>query len=518
MAVIASVRRNLLLAACLSLLLVGYLLTGDSLDLDRFDIISPIKAIKAAKNESSPWPSPFKKPTTSRLHFLIPASHSNLQLCYHLASAAANRYPVPMLLGYDGLGDFDATMTHLAKLRVLKRYLDSLNIAEEADDLVMVADAYDIIHQLPPELVIKRYFEVAERANAHIAQRTGLSVDELAETGIKQTVFFGPDKVCWPPNENAARCWAVPASSLGPDPFGPDRGPDDISSNDPRWLNSGTVIGPVSDMRKVINAVMDEIEATYDSSFELSESDQYYLSNVFGRQEYWRTQTFLNDQESHNSAQANRIIPEKAKKVEDTELHMAIEYESSLFQPKAGNELFIGYLQYNLANQSANINIDLFGQGESFRPYPIRMPDDVRTSLINLYNSVPDAHPGASAESWIQLAHLGTNFVTKHIYGLWHCTGPKEALDFEYTKMWFYPFVKSLIRETVKAWKRKDPISKELIDGRKWIPKRYYPSGVGDDEYGGAWTDQINETFVTWKEMCGHSEGTLFWGQQATGL
>ncbi|KAG6011649.1 hypothetical protein E4U41_005455, partial [Claviceps citrina] len=127
-----------------------------------------------------------------------------------------------------------------------------------------------------------------------------------------------------------------------------------------------------------------------------------------------------------------------------------------------------------------------------------------------------------SASFVLELAHLGTNFVTKHIYGLWHCTGPKEALDGEYTRMWFYPFVKSLLRESTKAWQRNEPISTKLIDGRRWISKGSYPTSQDrsddGDEYGGAWSDEGTGKFVTWKEMCGHHEGILFWGQQATGL
>ncbi|KAG6039115.1 hypothetical protein E4U41_003197 [Claviceps citrina] len=382
--------------------------------MEQFDMVATLQRTsqiqEVANQEKSLPESPSKRPDhsvskvrTSRLHFLIPASQSNLQFCYHLASAKANRYPAPTLLGWNGKGTLDAAVTHLAKLRALKRYLDSLTHPEEGDDLVMIADGYDIIHQLPAEVVIERYFEVAAKANAHLARRLGLTVKEAANKGLKQTVFFGPDKVCWPPDDRAARCWAAPASSLGKDPFGPARGPDDFFSKDPRWLNSGTIIGPVNDVRHVVNAVMEEIDATYDIQFWQSDSDQYYLSNVWGRQEYWRNKTFGQDKYLEDGTALDRIIPEKKDYAQEIELHMAIEYESSLFQTRAGNELFTGHLQYNLADQSAHINIDLFGKGESFRPYPIRMPDNVRTALMKLYDSVPDAHPGAAAEKWIQL-------------------------------------------------------------------------------------------------------------------
>ncbi|KAK2606407.1 hypothetical protein QQS21_003226 [Conoideocrella luteorostrata] len=453
----------------------------------------------------------------SRLHFLILASQPTLQFCYNLASAAVNRYPVPMLLGWNGQGEFDAAKTHLAKLRTLKRYLHSLN-SDEDDDLVIIVDGFDIIHQLPAEVILERYFEVAEKADAHLAQRLAIPREELLERNIKQSVFFGPDKVCWPRDARAARCWAAPASTLGANAFGPDRGPVDITSKDPRWLNSGTVIGPIRDIRRVVDVTIEEIGATYDTEFWQSDSDQYYLSNVWGRQEYWRNPVVLNEQQVREGP-FDGIIPEKKTEHQETELHMAVEYGSSLFQTKAGNEPFVGHLQYNLDGHSASMNIDLFGQGEEFMPYPIMMPDNVRTALMKLYDSIPDAHPGASAANWIKLVHLGTNFVTKHIYGLWHCTGPKESLDSDYTRMWFYPFVKSLLRESLKASRRGEPISSKLIDGRRWVAKWAHPEeGEFVDEYGGAWSDEGPGRFVSWGEMCGQHESVLFWGQWATGM
>lgn len=423
-----------------------------------------------------------------------------------------------MLLGWNGQGEFDAAITHLAKLRTIKRYLDSLD-PEKDDDLGIIVDGYDIIHQLPAEVIIERYFDAARKADAHLAERMGISIGELHSRDMRQSVFWGPDKVCWPPDPRAARCWAAPASFLAENAFGPDRGPDEFFSEDPRWLNSGTVMGPIGDMRKVVDATMDEIAATYDIDFWQSDSDQYYLSNVWGRQEYWRSKKIANGSEVQGGP-FDRIIPEKWSDLQDTELHMAIEYESSLFQPKAGNEPFMGHLQYGDKDYSSLVNLDMFGQGEGFTPYRVHMPSSIRTALMKLYDSVPDVHPGASAENWIRMVHLGTNFVTRQIYGLWHCTGPKEFIDGEYPKMWFYPFVRSLLKQSVLSSQRGDLISSQLIDGRKWIAKSSYPK-VGDleDEYGGAWSDEVaGGKFVPWKDLCGQHEGILFWGQQATGM
>ncbi|KAG5949278.1 hypothetical protein E4U53_005930 [Claviceps sorghi] len=500
MAVSSSPRRNTVVATCLSLLLVGFLYAGNSFNM----------AIKNATR------SHFGQ-KTSRLHLLIPADRANLRFCYHLASAGANRHPVPTLIGWNGQGDFNLAK-HSAKLRVLKRYLDSLDVAE-ADDLVLFADGYDVIYQLPPEIFIERYFEEVKKANAYLAQRLGLSVENMAEKGVQQAVFFGPDKMCFPNDANAARCWAVPDSPLGKDAFGPRRENDEMSHQDPRWLNSGTIIGSVSELKKIIDASNHEYKVTFDEEYQFKFSDQYYLANVFGRQEYWRNQIFRHENGTP-AVEKDHVIPEKESDTQVTELHMAIDYESSLFLPRAGNDRFTGFLQYNREDQSASMDTDVLQKGESFRSHLIRMPDNVRNALIKLYDSVSSAHPGAvSGKDWIQLVHLGTNFVTNHIYGLLHFTGPKESMDYEYAKQWFFPFVKSLLRETVKAWKRGDPISKKLIDGRRWIPKlSYHEQGTVHHEYGGAWTDESPPKFLTWKEMCGNYEDVLFWGQQATGM
>ncbi|OAA39172.1 hypothetical protein NOR_06432 [Metarhizium rileyi] len=449
----------------------------------------------------------------SRLHFLVPASGANLRLCYNLASAAVNRYPAPTLLGWNGQGEFDAAKTHLAKLRTMKRYFDSLD-PEEDDDLVIMVDGYDIIHQLPVEVIIERYFNVAQKADFHLSKRMGVSVRELHETNARQAVFWGADKVCWPPDPAAGRCWAVPPSFLGENAFGSHQSPDDIFTNDPRWLNSGTAMGPVGDMRKVIDATLDEIAATHDVNFWQSESDQYYLANVWARQEYARSKQIANGSEIEGGP-LNRIVPERISELQETELHMAIEYDSALFQTNAGNDPFLDHLQYNGKHYTSRVRSGLFGQGKELVPYTVQMPNNVRSGLARLYDSIPEAHPGASTGKWLQRAHLATNLVTKQIYGIWHCTGVKETIDEEYRTMWFHPFVKNLLKESVRSSQRGDSISSSLIDGRKWLPKLSYPKDKQlAGEFGGAWSDEeADNKFIPWKELCGEHEGLVFWNQ-----
>ena len=456
-------------------------------------------------------PAPLEK--ISRLHYLIPASQPNLHLCFNLASSAANRYPVPTILGYHGAGEFDAAVTHLAKLRTIERYLNALE-PDEDDDLVVIVDGYDIILQLPPEILIERYFEVVNKADARIARRFGISVAEARSRGLRDTIFWGPDKICWPIDPLEPRCWAVPASSLGPDAFGPNTGSGDFAFADPRWLNSGTVMGPINDMKTLIAATMAEIEATYNAEYEFKESDQYYISNIWGRQEYYRSVKARNGEEVQGGP-PDRRLPTTRSDDQETEYHMGIDYESALFQTRAGNDRFMGYLQFSSSGLNANMDIDMFEEGDEFAPYDIEMPANVYSALGKLYDSIADGHPGMVTNDWIRTIKLGVNFVTEHIFPLWHCTGPKQFIADEYPKMWYFPIAKSLIKATVRAFQGDELITSHLVDGRKWAPKTRYPDAqVLGDELGGAWTDLDGGKFVEWHELCGEHALRLFGDEQ----
>lgn len=431
-----------------------------------------------------------------------------------MVSSAANGYPVPTILGWNATGDFNAAVTHLAKLRAMKRYLHSLKYRED-DDLVLIVDAYDIVHQLPAEVMIERYFDVAHRADSQLAARLNTSVAGAHKRNLRQTIFWGPDKICFPLDPRAPRCWAVPPSSMGPNAFGPHSGNGDIVFNEPRWLNSGTVLGPVGDMRRLIDTTMDEIKATYDESFELRDSDQYYISNVWARQEYWRSKEAVHGGEVHGGP-ADRIIPEKRRQGEKTELHVAIEYESALFQTKAGYEPFLTRLSFDQSNLTATVKTDVLEAGDKFEPYSIEMPSNVQAALTRLYDAIPDAHRGTAASDWIRTVSLGVNLVTKHIYALWHCTGPKDGFDAEYRVYWWYPFAESLLKAAVKSSQARHLISPRLIDGRRWAAKTVYPSSkkLAGSMYGGAWSDAHGGGFIPWAELCGPHEESLFQGER----
>lgn len=468
----------------------------------------------------------------------------------------------------------DAAETHLAKLRTIQKYLQALP-AEDDDDLVLIIDGYDIMLQLPVEIMIERYFTIRQDADARLADRFNMTVSELHKKGMRNTIFWGADKLCWPIEWAAPRCWVVPSSHLGDHAFGPNQGDGSMSTNDPKWLNSGTVLAPVGDLRTYINITMAEIARTYDPEFENKESDQFYLANVWARQEYQRAKKL----------QALHETPERAKwlagdddhKVPDpetipgeqTEFHVAIEYESSLFQTKSGYESFIGYMKFDQPGYTARMEKDMFDAGASFVPYSISMPAAVYAALVKVYEAAVQpsgasvrsssarsalphrgrrgTHTDAaddvgleksttttttattstsnlnsrsrlSATEWIQSVNLGVNFITRHIYALWHCTGGKEFIDEEYRWLWFYPFAASLLRANALASRAAEVLTPSPLDGREWIPRHFYPADdlqkpLPGSEYGGAFTDFEEEEFLSFGQLCGEYQDVLFAGE-----
>lgn len=478
----------------------------------------PVEVISKGSSPSHTNANKEKDPKTSQLHFLVPASNTNIQLCYNLVSSASNRYPVPLLIGWNGKGLFSARKTHLAKLRGIEAYLDSLP-KDEDKDLVLIVDGYDIIMQLPPEVIIARYFDIRAASDEAMAKRMRMSVEQAHKKGYRQTIFWGPDKICWPIDWNEPRCWAVPQSNLPKNAFGPNSGNGQMYFNDPRWLNSGTVIGPVADLRDYVHEAMAEINATYDKDFYASESDQYYLSNIWGRQEYYRS--LVNSEDGQVPEETDKRRPPKLRADgQKTEFHIAIEYESSLFQTKAGYEPFFGYRQYDEPGYSTMMDVDMFDLGDDdFEAYDIKMPENVQHALTRIYDSIPAEHPKKEETSeWLANAKLGTNYVTKHIYAVWHCTGPKEWIDTEYPKLWFYPYASALVKAAIAAFQRSSALGDEevKIDGRKWVAKTIYPEKeVLRDPLGGAWSDEDGGKWVNFEEICGVYYDALFEGDEA---
>ncbi|RGP64843.1 hypothetical protein FLONG3_9421 [Fusarium longipes] len=443
---------------------------------------------------------------TSQLHFLLPASNPNDMFCAIVASALANRYPAPYMVGWKGEGKYNASAAHTAKLYSIKKYLDELPHGGEDDDLVFFGDGYDVMAQLPVEVVIERYFKVAADADRRLADRFGITVAEAHKRGLKQTLFWGADKMCWPAL-NEAQCTKIPGSHLPRTVYGPKTGNGDVTYRDAKYFNSGSVIGPIGDLRKFIDAGIASLEDTFDPNFKYKTSDQIYLARLYARQELSRAKQIEDEVMGIDKTVENST----ALATEDVaEYHAAIDYESDFVQTGCFAHKWMQKLNYNNSDNTATMTTDLFDQGKNFKPYSVQLPANVYRSLMRVFKSLPSDATNMSARDWIGSLKLDTNVATRNIFGFYHATCSKRSLVSDFKKYWFHPYIVPLLQASFQATKKDQLITDRLIDGRKWVYKTVFPSeGAPEDALGGVLTDYKNETYIPFSVLCHESSHIL---------
>lgn len=484
-------------------------LSSNSGDADTQDAQVPTKGVHD--------PNIDLEPSDAHLHLLIPATSSNQYLCQLLLSAAVLNYPTPTLINWAAKEDDNEFVQHLAKISKILEYLKSIPQGKEKD-LVLIVDGFDVWFQLRSDVLIKRYFAINNAANKRISKTLG---NVAAKMDIKQTVIFGPDKLCWPSGNDGGRaaCWALPQSTLPKDAFGPINDTDIVTAisdpvhSRPRWLNSGTVMGTLEDVRGVFEATLEFVKKNH-----TSDSDQWYLANLFAAQEYSRT--LLQKKPSFNKpAQPEIPVIEKGKK---TEYHIGLDYESELFQTVGYYQKFISWLWYDAAK----------GEGQQLsqsftNPHGFELPEDVQASPPPFSveskshwetTTAGDEELREAAtklpldRNWKDLP-LATNVVTKQIFAIIHFTFMKDLRDEWWRKMWYYQQGKELLLASGRQ--PKAPIIDKPVHGQVWWnadashradSEQVLKSTQG--QKGGAWSDQGK--WVPWDEVCLAHEGLIF--------
>ncbi|CCF45602.1 hypothetical protein CH063_14638 [Colletotrichum higginsianum] len=327
-------------------------------------------------------------------------------------------------------------------------------------------------------------------------------------------IFFGADKVCWPVDWRRPACWAVPpVPNMDGREFGPLTNTEDMAFNHPRWLNSGTIMGPIKEVREMFRATLDLINEVYDPEYEFRESDQFYLSDVWGLQELERIQM-----QKEENPEAVVMQPPEDGWVPNLEpaysynFHIAMDYWSLMFQTWAGYaewvdwRKFIGPLYSVEVTQNHRNNSD-------FVPWSLHMQADGMRSLKRIFNSTSDETMGATVNELIRKSEFGANIVTKQTFPLLHVTGEKGALDAFWPRLWFFPYGRSLIRSAINWFQAEEHYGPELIDNRVWYPAHPYPKDIRESD-GGAWSDASNDNatvyWLGFDELCAEHHSILF--------
>lgn len=423
----------------------------------------------------------------------------------------------------------------MAKISGVLEYLKSLDESKD-DDLVLMMDAYgsfnlynqpcnieahleaDIWFQLPVEVLISRYNAANAQADARLVNRLGRAVK--AE-GLKQAIIFGAGKRCAPNQVHTVACYPIPESPLPDDLYGTNTdtimGRNKITSLRQRYLNSGYVIGPVRDMRRMFERAQEKVDAIKDhidwdngshgSDFMYHGSDQSVFNTILGEQEFQREVM-----RRRHRTQADKVRgigkPPKATYLEGTlirdPLNPDFTHEPANAKPGRPDEFGIGLDYFSeLGQQTVNAEEDArwirydgdIGEQTTRDRHlfdcPSRvtrdLPQDIRDSRA------PNAmlpSDGKLTSRWDQVP-LYTNLCMDNIPVMIHHNGDKAAREYAWPNLWLQPHARRLMAELLAS----DETSAD-DQGRKH-------TGAG-----GAYTEG---TFISWENLCPTGmEGELY--------
>lgn len=251
-------------------------------------------------------------------HLLIPASNPSQHLCKLLLTALTLGYPHPHLLAWNQTFNKPGMMSggsHIAKIQNTLKYLKNQGESRD-DDLVLMVDGYDLWFQLPVDVLVSRYYDIIEQTDARLIKRYGSTAmrqvrDKKLESGLSSRIIFGAGKRCAPNQPHTMACYALPDSPLLNGLYGKNTdwyiGWNQYSSLRQRYLNSGFVMGPIGEMRRLFQRageMADGAEKQWlrdnrlrteptdngsgQSEYFYHGSDQSIFAKILGRQEFVR--------------------------------------------------------------------------------------------------------------------------------------------------------------------------------------------------------------------------------------
>ena len=487
-----SLQRPILLLTVLGLLIATTLLVTYS---------SPAENARNLAKQYFPGSSSSSSLQTRRLHLLVPATDSTLDFCRFLLSSTIAGYPDPILIGWNHHGEYDGKTSHLFKISEGLAYLQSLR-PEQEDDLVLMVDAYDIWMLLRPEVIISRYNKVILEQAARL-EKEGILGKFNGDVPVQNTLLWGADNICWPRGNVDPSCWAVPESPLREQVYGPDTD-SWMVPNRPRWLNSGTLIGPAGHMRDMFEATMENVHRTFDDNFDRRDSDQYYFQDVWAEQELTRMK--LRDGEMRSpvlgheddGSETRGYIPD----IPDgrrTEYRIGLDWGVDLFQTAAGFTEYLSWMSFNNTTPVSNGEV-----GKTRRIDQMELPEEVLKSKPPFETKAPVQ--GLPVEKGWEDVMLGVNVVQQTVWPLFHVTGDKGYRDSWWHNFWAHPHAEALIKDATQPSRSDEPEVLAVVDGVRYIAAdtSRIKNATSSGGRGGGWSD-LGERFE-WDGLCGEWE------------
>lgn len=375
------------------------------------------------------------------LHVLIPASHGGPNLCKATMGLNVLGYPEPILLAWNK--QYTPETAQLGpKITEALAYVSTL---ENDDDLVVMADAYDSWFQLPPAALRSRYFKLISSASYRMRRRLGRRA--VRREAMKQTIVFGAAKACTPNELASVACYPVPEATTPRDMYGAATdtiiGPTKKTSFRPRYLDAGFMMGPVGDVRRMLQRAQEMLDELPSSpaldvnrgANEIWGGDaQGIFARIFGEQAFQREII----RQRYRSWFKKWSLPHTPGKIEMHEFKDITnpDFTHEILKPMKGHPRefgisldFAGSLVSNMADADGdhrNMILDGRPQNEfdqSFEPRGVfecgvKIPSTVPKDLENV--AIPD--PMEHADSWSKLKLFG-NLCLGNIPVMLHLNG-----------------------------------------------------------------------------------------------
>ncbi|PGH30617.1 hypothetical protein GX50_06611 [[Emmonsia] crescens] len=512
------------------------------------DEISPATNPPAPKlNQDGTFPSGLTKPNPS-FHLIIRGPQKNPGICRTIFTAMILNYPPPtvLYLGYPLQEEGKPKLGKLDKPLVMHRYLTKSRHMKD-NDVILIIDDNETWFQLPPGVMLQRFHDMLKMNNEKLRWRYGSVPGRLTKTAhpgtlkstqrYSQRIIFAADKVCRPDRPYDASCYAVPYSNLPPDIYGPltDTGKN-MARNRPRWLNSGSLIGIVGDVKRLY-----EHAAEINSKNVPPADEQQVLAKIFGEQEYSREldRRFTRPNWYTRMGELFGILQRidisrifvKLTPGHRYEFAIGLDYKSQLFftmSPYSHHNL--EWLNYNNGSQlsSAQLNHGVPRESRLNLPAdiprcenPFVPPHPLTAQVPPPYNASVDYLPSPQNESWYTIP-LATDVHSTSIPALLQTNittttsaDPNlnpDPLHLWWQRMWYHPWSRALLRKYMRA--PRGPIAAHAA-----------MRGGGTEAWdmrggkGGVWTGK--DEWVDWATVCKGVEGGVFgndglgkWGEE----
>ncbi|KAL9622392.1 MAG: hypothetical protein Q9160_003235 [Pyrenula sp. 1 TL-2023] len=215
-------------------------------------------------------------------HILVAAPEAEANICRSVLSAAFLKYPSPALVN-QAWKDSELGSGSRAETRRVYDFLQNEQKLDD-EDLILVLRGHESWFQLPPEILINRFFDITKAGSARLRSQYGTTlVSNMTKPMFSQRILFGVDKDCESDKADDLACAAIPYAPSPDNSWAPlaNRDSEDLQ-NKPHWLNPGTILARVSDMRALYSRAMEKVS---------SNGEARIFSSIFGEQEYMREVT-----------------------------------------------------------------------------------------------------------------------------------------------------------------------------------------------------------------------------------